>query len=167
MVSSVINVKRDLSELLQRIRDRHNGYADFIIGPEDNLAKEIDERLSVPDIKKELILEWGNKYSQAYITKNLDIQNNEPFSSEVDRRFVHPSLPLENNSPNSAMYPRISIMSRDFLGISSTLVPSESAFSKAGLIVDKRRARLGDNAIQATCKLQSFLLKAQGQTKVL
>jgi hAT family C-terminal dimerisation region len=55
-------------------------------------------------------------------------------------------------------YPRITLMVREFLGVTSTSVPSESAFSKAGTTVDKRRARLGDEAVQAICELQSFLV---------
>jgi hAT family C-terminal dimerisation region len=59
---------------------------------------------------------------------------------------------------SQGMYPRIKLMARDFLGVTSTSVPNESAFSKAGTTVDKRRARLGDEAVQAICKLESFLV---------
>jgi hAT family C-terminal dimerisation region len=60
------------------------------------------------------------------------------------------------------LYPRVSIMAEDYLGVTSTYVPSECAFSKAGSIFEKRRARLGDNAVQAICELQSFLTFNKG-----
>jgi hAT family C-terminal dimerisation region len=59
---------------------------------------------------------------------------------------------------SQGMYPRITLMARKFLGVTSTSVPSEIAFSKAGTTVDKLQARLGDEAVQAICELQSFLV---------
>lgn len=56
---------------------------------------------------------------------------------------------------NSKLYPRIAFMAQEFLSITSTSVPSECAFSSAGEVVRKKRARLGDDAIQAICELQS------------
>jgi len=50
---------------------------------------------------------------------------------------------------NEKMYPRISFMARDNLGITSTSVPSESAFSVAGATITPRRGTLADDAIQA------------------
>lgn len=58
---------------------------------------------------------------------------------------------------NTAIFPRVALMARDFLGVTSTSVPSECVFSNSGTVVSKRRARLGDDAIQAICELQSFL----------
>jgi hAT family C-terminal dimerisation region len=60
------------------------------------------------------------------------------------------------------LYPRVSIMAKDYLGVTSTSVPSECDFSKAGSIVEKRRARLGDDVVQAICELQSFLTFNKG-----
>ena len=48
-------------------------------------------------------------------------------------------------------------MVMDFLGVTSTSVPSECAFSNAGMIVNSKRARLGDDTIKAICELQSFM----------
>lgn len=58
---------------------------------------------------------------------------------------------------NSVLYPRIALMARDYMAITSTSVPSEVAFSRAGATVSKRRARLDDEAVTAICELQSFL----------
>ena len=89
----------------------------------------------------------------------------EPFSSEVDRWMAHSPMNLQQSSKdvcqwmkvNTAMYPRISIMARDYLGVTSTSVSSECAFSRAGNTVDDQRARLSDDCVQAICELQSFL----------
>ena len=90
----------------------------------------------------------------------------EPFSGEISRWFGHSSsMKLTASSRevcswmnvNEDMYPRIAIMARDFLGLTSTSVPSEEAFSRAGTTVNVRRTRLGDDAVQAICELQSFL----------
>ena len=55
------------------------------------------------------------------------------------------------------MFPRISMIARDYLAVTATSVPSESAFSKAGATIQKRRAKLGDDAIQAVMELQGWL----------
>jgi hypothetical protein len=60
------------------------------------------------------------------------------------------------------LYPRVSTMAKDYLGVTSTSVPIECAFSKAGSIVGKRRARPGDDVVQAICELQSFLTFNKG-----
>lgn len=89
----------------------------------------------------------------------------EPFASEVDRWISHAPMPIRESSRNvcqwmrvnQTMYPRISFMAREFLAATSTSVPSECAFSAAGTTIDKRRARLGDDCVQAICELQSLL----------
>jgi galactitol-specific phosphotransferase system IIB component len=89
----------------------------------------------------------------------------EPFCNELDRWFSHSGIKLTQSSHdvciwfkvNTAIFPRVALMARDFLGVTSTSVPSECVFSNSGTVVSKRRARLGDDAIQAICELQSFL----------
>ena len=89
----------------------------------------------------------------------------EPFESEVRRWMAHSPMNLSCSSRdvcdwmkvNISMYPRISIMAKDFLGLTSTSVPSEQAFSRAGTTVNCRRTRLGDDSVQAICELQSLL----------
>lgn len=58
---------------------------------------------------------------------------------------------------NKQPYPKIEVMTRDFVGITATSVPSECAFSAAGCVVSKRRVRLADESVQAIFELQSFL----------
>ena len=89
----------------------------------------------------------------------------EPFANETERWFCHSSMPMTQSSRdvclwfkvNQSMFPRLAFMARDFLGVTSTSVPSECAFSKAGATISKRRARLDDDVVQAVCELQAFL----------
>jgi hAT family C-terminal dimerisation region len=90
----------------------------------------------------------------------------EPFANEVGRWMAHSPMSINQSSRDvcqwmnlsQGMYPRITLVAREFLGVTSNSVPSESAFSKAGTTADKRRARLGDEAVQAICELQSVLV---------
>jgi hAT family C-terminal dimerisation region len=58
---------------------------------------------------------------------------------------------------NKVLNPRIQRMASDYLGVTDTSVPSEYAFSRAGATVSHGRARLGDDAVQAICELQSMV----------
>ncbi|BBN06791.1 hypothetical protein Mp_3g23910 [Marchantia polymorpha subsp. ruderalis] len=89
----------------------------------------------------------------------------EPFAGELNRWMAHAPMNMKQSSRdvcswfavNQAMYPRIQLMARDYLALTATSVPSECAFSRAGTTINKRRARLGDDAVQAICELQSLL----------
>lgn len=121
----------------------------------------------------------NNQCSKSMMDMFLDILNEEDgsggdkcdqieeelFTNEVDRWFSHTSMALSQSSREvciwfkvsaAVLFPRIAFMARDFLGVTATSVPSECAFSKSGSLVTKRRARLGDDAVQAICELQSF-----------
>ena len=97
------------------------------------------------------------------ISRSQDCE--EPFESEVQRWFKHHSMDIQQSSldgclwfkVNRTLYPRIELMACDYMGVAATSVPSECAFSQAGTVVSKRRALLGDDAVQAICELQSFL----------
>jgi hAT family C-terminal dimerisation region len=58
---------------------------------------------------------------------------------------------------NKQLEPRIEVMARDYMGVKSSSVPSEAAFSRAGAPISKRRASFDDNAVTSVCELQSFL----------
>ena len=93
------------------------------------------------------------------------IGDKEPFANKLERWLSHAGMKLNQSSRdvcmwfkvNSPLFPRIGFMARDFLGITSTSVPSECAFSKSGTTISKRRARLGDDAVQAIQELQAFI----------
>ena len=89
----------------------------------------------------------------------------EPFTGELNRWMAHAPMSMKQSSRevcewfkvNQTMYPRIQMMAREYLALTATSVPSECAFSRAGTTINKRRARLGDDAVQAICELQSLL----------
>jgi len=89
----------------------------------------------------------------------------EPFGNKFYRWMNHQEIDIKMGSRevflwlkcNRTMYLRIAFMARDYMGITATSIFSECAFSMAGNVVSKRRARLGDDAVQAICDLQSFL----------
>jgi hypothetical protein len=89
----------------------------------------------------------------------------EPFANELERWFSHAGMNINQSSRdvcmwfkvNSHLFPRIGFMARDYLGITSTSVPSECAFSRSGSTISKRRASLGDDAVTAIQELQAFL----------
>ena len=96
---------------------------------------------------------------------NVQSTSQESFESELKRWFAHQPMSMEQSSRdvcmwfkvNKSIYPRIEMKARDYMGVTSTSVPSEVAFSRAGVTVSKRRARLDDDAVTAICELQSFL----------
>ena len=53
-------------------------------------------------------------------------------------------------------FPRIVQVARELFCCMSTSVPSEQAFSRAGRVVDNKRARLGDESIQILMELESW-----------
>lgn len=92
--------------------------------------------------------------------------SNEPFSCELDRWLPHRDISMHGKTKSREVckwmrnlegFPRIQMMARDYLAVMATSVPSEQAFSAAGSTVSVRRARLGDDAVQAVCEAQSFL----------
>lgn len=50
--------------------------------------------------------------------------------------------PLEWWKNNAANYPYLAILARVYLAVMATSVSSESTFSEAGFVIDKRRSRL-------------------------
>jgi hypothetical protein len=56
--------------------------------------------------------------------------------------------------------PNLTKMAYEILSVPSTSVPSEVAFSKAGLIISKKRNRLSNKNIQACMCLSSWLKKS-------
>jgi hAT family C-terminal dimerisation region len=96
---------------------------------------------------------------------NSSLREREPFSSDIDRYFAHAPMDITQSSREvsdwfkvkKVLYPRIQRMARDYLGVTATSVPSECAFSRDGATVSHRPARMGDDAVQAICDLQSMV----------
>ena len=58
---------------------------------------------------------------------------------------------------NATRFPTVSGYARDVLAIQATSVPSESLFSKAGNVVNKKRCRLSPKTVNAILCMQSWL----------
>ena len=87
---------------------------------------------------------------------------NNTQNSEIDE-YLTTSIESPNTNPcewwknHKLQYPILSKIARDYIGIPSTSVPSEQAFSKSGELISKRRNRLGDSAIEACMCLNSWI----------
>jgi len=88
----------------------------------------------------------------------------ETFASEFQRWIVHPIVPMSVSSHEvckwwslTVTYPQVKMMAQDYLAVTATSVPSEYIFSRVGDIIKKKRARLGDDAVEALTALQSWL----------
>lgn len=134
---------------------------DWILNYQDSYSQEKNSSATDSD--------YGNNTDECSFLGALLSQTpqevEEPFTNELSRWWSHSSMDIKQSSRevclwmkvNSNLFPRISIMARDYLGVTATSVPSECAFSRAGTTVGVRCACLGDDAVQAICELQSYL----------
>jgi hypothetical protein len=82
--------------------------------------------------------------------------------NEVDE-YLTTSIESSNIDPcnwwknHKLQYPILSKIAKDYIGIPSTSVPSEQAFSKSGELISKKRNRLNDNTIEACMCLNSWI----------
>lgn len=88
--------------------------------------------------------------------------NNLQSRNEVDEYLITLTEPSNINPcewwrNHKSNYPLLSKIARDYIGIPSTSVPSEQAFSKSGELINKKRNRLGDNSIEACMCLNSWI----------
>jgi hypothetical protein len=65
--------------------------------------------------------------------------------------------PCEWWKHHKVQYPLLEKITRDYICIPATSIPSEQAFSKSGELVIKKRNRLGDRAIEAYMCLNSWI----------
>ncbi|CAN6245359.1 unnamed protein product, partial [Urochloa humidicola] len=64
---------------------------------------------------------------------------------------------------NSSRYPVLSLLAKDVLAVPASTVPSESAFSTGGRIVDPLRCSLSTSTVEALICSQSWLHSSQGK----
>ncbi|KAH9119582.1 hypothetical protein AeMF1_007797 [Aphanomyces euteiches] len=173
----------------QAIQNKLMDYDDLIQQPVVKIAAALDPRTKDfaddrDTIENCLVIEWETNFASRYVAKIesgsippggnsfVDPSNDilatldslfvrsqttcEPFASEARRWIAHPYERMNKSDEevlqwmryNCQIYPRIAFMAREYLGLTSTSVPSESAFSMAGQTVDKRRTQLGDDSIE-------------------
>jgi len=97
-----------------------------------------------------------------YMLQKKKKSSNLQSRNEVDEYLITPVEPSNINPcewwrNHESHYPFLSKIARDYIGIPSTSVPSEQAFSKSGELINKKRNRLGDNSIEACMCLNSWI----------
>jgi hypothetical protein len=88
--------------------------------------------------------------------------NNSHTRNEINEYLMTPLEPSNINPcewwrNHKLQYPLLSKIARYYIGIPSTSVPSEQAFSKSGELISKKRNRLGDRAIEVCMCLDSWI----------
>ena len=92
-------------------------------------------------------------------------QTNE--KSDLDKYLENANIPLEDNfdilnwwKTNGSTYPVLQQVARDILSIPISTVPSESAFSTSGRVLDPYRSRLLPQAVEALMCSQNWIWAA-------
>lgn len=139
------------SELKQILEDEFNNYQTL-----EQLDNKSSDDTSIT----------GNKRKFTGLLDHI-LQKKKKSSSSQSRNEVHEYLIIPTEPSNidpcewwrshQSHYPLLSKIARDYLGIPSTSVPSEQAFSKSGELINKKRNRLGDSAIEACMCLNSWI----------
>jgi len=98
------------------------------------------------------------------VTASTSISGSDDVAIELDRYYRKPAAaiflprPAPDVTPklldplvwwkqHESKYPRLAVLARRYLSITSTSVPSERVFSKSGWIVNKRRCMLSDKSV--------------------
>ena len=97
-----------------------------------------------------------------YMLQKKKKSSNLQSRNEVDEYLITPVEPSNINPcewwrNHESYYSFLFKIARDYIGIPSTSVPSEQAFSKSGELINKKRNRLGDNSIEACMCLNSWI----------
>jgi len=124
---------------LERLSDDENNYDASVLG---NKRKSIGLLDDILQKKKR--------------SSNLQSRNevNEYLITPIEPSNINPCDWWKNHK---LQYPVLARIAQDYIGIPSTSVPSEQAFSKSGELINKKRNRLGDNAIEACMCLNSWI----------
>lgn len=93
------------------------------------------------DIKDILIHQMGN----VGVSKLVDAK--EEYTKYMQNRQISDNI-LESWKKNESNFPRLAVLSRNYLAIPASSVPSEQAFSAAVQVITDRRNRLGNRTIQ-------------------
>ncbi|XP_011625335.1 uncharacterized protein LOC18439527 isoform X1 [Amborella trichopoda] len=84
-------------------------------------------------------------------------------TDELTQYLSEPPAPLSNTDVldwwrgNSARFPKLSAMARDYLAVQSTAVPPDLVFSAAGDAVEKQRTSLSHDSVQAVMCIRSWV----------
>ncbi|EXX78390.1 hypothetical protein RirG_015410 [Rhizophagus irregularis DAOM 197198w] len=137
-------------DLKQMLIDKFNNYQDLekLFDEDNNDTLEGNKRKSIGLLD--------------HMLQKKKKSNNSQSRNEINEYLI---IPLEPSNINPCEwwrnhklhYPLLSKIARDYIGIPSTSVPSEQAFSKSGELINKRRNRLGDSAIEACMCLNSWI----------
>ena len=98
----------------------------------------------------------------------LERDKNQTYEkSDLDKYLENANIPLEDNfdilnwwKTNGSTYPVLQQVARDILSIPISTVPSESAFSTSGRVLDPYRSRLLPQAVEALMCSQNWIWAA-------
>ena len=83
---------------------------------------------------------------------------------EVSRYFADPIVRSEEDANplrwwknNSARYPKLSLIAKDFLSIPASTVASEAAFSQSGRVITDYRSNLSPDSVSILMELKSWM----------
>jgi len=110
--------------------------------PWDMLAAQFEQHME----------EIENESSQSELSRYL-VDKREKITKEFDI--------LEYWKVNSNKYPILSLLAKDVLAVPASTVPSESAFSTGGRIIDLLRCSLSTDTVEALICSQSWLRTSQ------
>lgn len=125
--------------------------------------------LETSQINNESSLTYDNSFWTLFDNTVVQINSktkNAPsdVTLEIRKYFEFPLLnrkanPLEFWSENVVNFPILSRLVKQYMCTMATSVPAERVFSKAGIIIDKKRSRLSDNIVGKIIFLNSYKIK--------
>jgi hypothetical protein len=143
----------NIDEMKQMLLEKYSSYQNIEQSSTNENENETSESLV------------GNKRKSSGILSQM-IQkkirsNNLQSRNEIIEYLAIPVEPLNINpcewwKHHRTQYPFLEKMARDYICIPATSVLSEQAFSKSGDLINKKRNRLGDHAIEACMCLNSW-----------
>ncbi|XP_021314613.1 zinc finger BED domain-containing protein RICESLEEPER 2 [Sorghum bicolor] len=144
-----------LDKVDQAIRGLFNAYATQM-GGSSHVETHGDDMTSV---------DKGHSWSDW--SEHISAKRNHA-NSEYDRYLRDDLFPCDDDSfdilnwwkMHASKYPTLAAMARDILAVTASTVPSESAFSTGGRIINDHRTRLAGSTVEALLCFQDWLRAA-------
>lgn len=147
-----------ISTLLRRLVDE---YCDNDGNTQGFRSQHTQQHLDLSSSKNLVGDPFMQDFAQ-YLDKGKDQATNA--KSDLDNYLDDPNVPLQDDfdilswwRTNGARFPVLQQIARDILSIPVSTVPSESAFSTSGRVLDPYRSRLLPDAVEALMCAQNWI----------